>query len=224
MQIRNKCNTRAALAFTTVFLVASHWILALANTGYVSRVAATAVVLMAERLVAPSAPSPFGWVHWRVSLRHFGRVAAIAGVVAVLILMATLAIVRLFGLLPAIEPKNIHNASDFPKWVWFGVIQAPIVEEWVYRGVLQPRLRTLVGPGLAIAACGLLFWIGHWFSSGVVTLPHQLLAGLLFSWSWQRTGSLVAPTLLHALNNMVLGCVDILILEYPEFVARIVGH
>ena len=211
----------AALLAAT--FVATNWVVLLAGGSYAWQVGAAVAVLLLERVVCAPTSSPFGWVRWRASLRHFCGVAAISVAVVLAWIITVVAIVRISGLDLLVEPQNIRNPSEFLDWLWLGVVWAPLVEEWIYRGLVQPRLRESFGQRGAIIACGVLFWISHWVAQGGVTAPHHLLAGWLFSWSWQRTGSLVAPTLLHALGNLGLGLIDLLLLTQPRLVGSLLG-
>lgn len=76
---------------------------------------------------------------------------------------------------------------------------------------------------MAIAASGLVFWVYHWVSFEHVTSPHHLGAGLLLAWTYDCTRSLLAPTLLHALGNLVLGTSDLVYILLPQQVHAALG-
>jgi len=59
-------------ALFAVALVATNWVIVLEQFGYAWHVGAAVLVLLLERVVRGSAPSPFGWVRWRTSLRMLG--------------------------------------------------------------------------------------------------------------------------------------------------------
>ena len=81
---------------------------------------------------------------------------------------------------------------------------APLVEEFVYRGLVFGRLRRALGFRESAVISSVLFWASHWIASGAVTSPHQLAAGLILAWACERSRSLLAPTILHALGNAAL--------------------
>lgn len=82
------------------------------------------------------------------------------------------------------------------------VIAAPIVEEVMYRGLLQEGLRRAgATPWQAILLASVFFACAH---IGVVQ-PHALLGlfvlGLGLGWSYEKTGRLWAPIAMHMLFN-----------------------
>jgi len=89
-----------------------------------------------------------------------------------------------------------------PKDPWliacFGVLVAPVTEELVFRGMLYPGLRTKLGPWLAALASAALFGLVH--DSLSAFLPLFALA-LVLARLYERTGSLLACIVVHALNN-----------------------
>lgn len=82
--------------------------------------------------------------------------------------------------------------------VLFAMVAAPIVEELVFRGLVQRPLERRWGPAPAIAFTSLLFALVHalpW------VLPIHLLLGLAFGFVVYATRSVWAGVLLHAANN-----------------------
>ena len=80
------------------------------------------------------------------------------------------------------------------------VVMAPICEELLFRGVIYPSLRDLGHHRLAIAASSLLFAAIH--GSLALMLPLTVLAVILV-WLYEKTGSIIAPVLMHAAFNAV---------------------
>ena len=159
----------------------------------------------------PRGESWLCWDKWRTSLWWTWRVSWITACVC-----APLLVVAYFvagDALHDFEPPNVRRIEDFWPYVVHAVLWAPLVEELVYRGYLHPRLRAVIGVRGAILVGGFVFWVVHWVGFGHVTFPNHLLAGLLFHWVYERTRSLVAPTLLHALGNLALGLGDVLLLS-----------
>ena len=119
---------------------------------------------------------------------------------------ATEALVRLAGTDPDGLPK--HSVIEalatgaVPPWtLWLGaVVIAPIAEECFFRGVLQTLLRNLTArPWLAVLATALAFGVAHAQQPQVI--PTIAALGVLLGVSYERSGSLVTPVLLHALFN-----------------------
>jgi len=80
------------------------------------------------------------------------------------------------------------------------VVFAPVCEELLFRGVLYPSLRDLGHRRMAIAASSLLFAAIH--GSLALMLPLTVLAVVLV-WLYEKTGSIIAPILMHAAFNAV---------------------
>jgi membrane protease YdiL (CAAX protease family) len=87
-------------------------------------------------------------------------------------------------------------------WIWLlaavVVIGAPIVEELVYRGLLQRSLGARVGRWVALVAVALLFALIH-FSP--VEIPGLFLAGLAFGVGMALTGRIGPGLVTHVAFN-----------------------
>jgi membrane protease YdiL (CAAX protease family) len=90
------------------------------------------------------------------------------------------------------------------------VLLAPIAEETMFRGALFGTLRTK-SRALAYAVSALAFAAYHIWTYIIlgnnaamsVYLLQYIPAALALAWSYEWSGTLVAPTLLHALMNLV---------------------
>lgn len=86
--------------------------------------------------------------------------------------------------------------------LWVGaVVLAPVSEELFFRGLLQTFLiRVVRHRWIAILLTSIAFGAVHFFQ------PHAVLAlavlSVLIGFAYERTGSLVAPILIHALFNL----------------------
>lgn len=85
-------------------------------------------------------------------------------------------------------------------------------EEFLYRGIIQTRLRELFDAGLAIAAASLIFAVVHFpayidpanISGTVVTVFVILLPlGAILGVAYERTKNLAVPALAHGCYNAV---------------------
>jgi len=86
-------------------------------------------------------------------------------------------------------------------------------EEFLLRGALQTRLRALLSPAWAVVIQALVFgaWhvgLGYTTTNGAGLLPalaisivHQGVIGLAFGIVFERTRSLIAPSVIHILAN-----------------------
>ena len=149
------------------------------------------------------------------------------------VLLAALAIVVLIALLQTAlarlggvrwnRPGYGPPLRDFPGWIVVAVLWAPLIEETLYRGFAQARLIPLVGRRYAIVLSSLVFWVLHWVMRGQIALPHTLLIGLFLATIYDRTRSLLAPMLLHALVNLgIIGHTYVLV-RYAEPIERVLG-
>lgn len=102
-----------------------------------------------------------------------------------------------------LELFNRLFESDFG--IWGGIIRviviAPVVEEMIFRGVIFSGFRRNYSPFWAIFLSALLFALFH-------LNPWQLgptfLLGLLLGYVRQKTGSLLASVVTHALHNAMI--------------------
>ena len=100
---------------------------------------------------------------------------------------------------------NVMRDAGAPPWMpallWFGaVIATPLAEEMFFRGLLQTTFgHYLKNRGLAIVLTGVLFGFAHMSQWHVV--PAIALFGMILGLLYERTGSLVAPVLAHAIFN-----------------------
>ena len=80
------------------------------------------------------------------------------------------------------------------------VLAAPLAEELLFRGFLQPLLEPHCGRAVGLGATALVFGLGHGLG---YALPIGLL-GAFFGWLVQRHGSLLPAVVAHALHNAVM--------------------
>jgi membrane protease YdiL (CAAX protease family) len=112
------------------------------------------------------------------------------------------ALLGLFG--AKLEQKlalGLARLSGFGNWVLAGLavgLVIPVAEEVVFRGCLFPGLKKSLGlwPGLLLSAA--LFAFAH---LELVAFPPLFVMGLLAALLYERTKTLAAPVVLHALSN-----------------------
>ncbi|MBV9507355.1 MAG: CPBP family intramembrane metalloprotease [Acidobacteriia bacterium] len=95
------------------------------------------------------------------------------------------------------DPKSLMLVAVF------GLTLAPLAEELVFRGFLQPLLVRTLGPAPGIIAAAVPFGLLHFQEYGN-SWRHALLislAGAAFGWMRHRSGSTAASTLMHASYN-----------------------
>lgn len=92
--------------------------------------------------------------------------------------------------------------------VWFlatvalVVIAAPVLEEVLYRGILQETLKQLgLGSWTAIFVTSAIFAVMHAAAVPPWALVSLFALSLGFGWAYERTGRLAAPIVMHVLFN-----------------------
>lgn len=86
--------------------------------------------------------------------------------------------------------------------VVYAVAAAPVIEEFIFRGVLLQPLRRY-GDWFAILATSLLFSLLH---GNLSQIPAAFCIGLCFGFLAVKSGTLLPCMLVHALNNAVATC------------------
>jgi membrane protease YdiL (CAAX protease family) len=147
----------------------------------------------------------------RPSARQVGY--ALGGTVAALVVAVVLSVaVDALGLTPG---SVIGDAAAIDPAVMLGIgalsilVVAP-AEEFLFRGVIQGRLRTAFGPVGAIAGASLLFGSLHLTNytgaTAAVVAGAAVIVGTgsVFGVLYERTGTLTVPIIAHAAYNVVL--------------------
>ena len=78
-------------------------------------------------------------------------------------------------------------------------VGAPLVEELVYRGVIQQSLEGRLNDAVALVLSAAFFALIH---LQPVELPGLFVAGLAFGLCWQRSGRIACPMLAHMAFNV----------------------
>lgn len=149
--------------------------------------------------------SVFRSLGWR---RTPARILGLALAGAVILTLA----VQLIGNLlhtPKIETPMDEYLSTTPRLIAFGLMAvtlAPIFEELVFRGFLQPLFTRTFGVAIGIVITAVLFGSLHaseyhlvWQYVTVVSI-----VGLALGWVRWRTNSLIPSTIMHASYNAML--------------------
>jgi membrane protease YdiL (CAAX protease family) len=103
-------------------------------------------------------------------------------------------------------------AVGIPIWL---LLASPF-QEFFFRGWLQPRFEQKLGRAMGLLAATAAFTAWHycWPLAGASSFPLYTLrgfaatfaAGLIYGYSFQRTGNIVAPWLAHALSGIAFIC------------------
>jgi len=90
----------------------------------------------------------------------------------------------------------IDNQSDIFIFISM-VVTAPILEEIIFRGVIQRGLSTKYSPVISIVISSALFAVLH------LSLVGTFLFGLFIGWIYYRTKNLLYCILMHAVVNLI---------------------
>lgn len=82
-------------------------------------------------------------------------------------------------------------------------ILSPILEEVVFRGILQERLKQVVTPKLGVLITGTVFAALHSYSLNVAFFM-TLVPGLVFSWLYFKTNTIKYPIFAHVMMNILV--------------------
>ncbi|WP_277554733.1 CPBP family intramembrane glutamic endopeptidase [Halobaculum limi] len=157
---------------------------------------------------------------WRTGLRvpvavpdaRQARDILLATVLALVTAVGLITVVSALGLAPGsvIEGAVTADPRLLVALAVASVLVVAPIEEFLFRGVIQGRLRGTFGPVAAVAGAALLFGSLHLTNytgalAGVV-VGALLIAviGSVFGALYERTGNLAAPVLAHGVYNAVL--------------------
>lgn len=82
--------------------------------------------------------------------------------------------------------------------IFFGIFVAPLIEEIVFRGFLQPALKNTLGGRYAVVASASLFAAVH---MDVFAALQIFILGMLLGYLYEKTQTLVASVAVHILHN-----------------------
>jgi membrane protease YdiL (CAAX protease family) len=135
---------------------------------------------------------------------EFGKSLAVILPLAAGFLMIGVLLYRAAGRRDDISaPMTFGGSGQVWPWIWIFVVTLPIVEGFLYRGILHPVLRRHMGVGGAVAIGGMTFGLLHWFYGiDLAALTAYALGGAALAWVYERTGSLFFPWLLHVATNL----------------------
>jgi len=140
-----------------------------------------------------------GWLYWCKAT------AVIALAMGVLVSLGVL-MCRLAGWHLASHSIPLTEVGD--SFVWM-CIQAPLIEEPIYRLVVCVPCVVLLRPAGCIIACGLLFSLLHAFYGN--PSPDNAVAGFFLVWAFLRSGTILLPLALHSLGNLCVLILSVLI-------------
>jgi len=112
---------------------------------------------------------------------------------------------QITGYMPPTPAGMLPTTSSQAALIFVGlVIIAPICEEILFRGTIQPAYQKRTTRTLAVLVPSLLFAFFHFRLQG---LPALLLIAFLLGYTYWRTQSLTVTIVLHATNNFLAAIV-----------------
>ncbi len=88
------------------------------------------------------------------------------------------------------------------------IVEAPLVEETIYRWALATGVAALGSRWLAVAVSGAAFGYLHVLYG--VGAANNVAAGFVFVWMYLRSGSIAVPIAFHALGNLTVAVLNYL--------------
>ncbi|KKL55123.1 hypothetical protein LCGC14_2258560 [marine sediment metagenome] len=127
--------------------------------------------------------------------------------IGAMILMQWLMELGVFPIQPREHPMLVFLVDAGPGWrlavIVGAVVCAPIGEELFFRGLLQSMLRRMLGgPWRAILVTSAAFAVVHW--GQFQDMPALFLLAVALGYSYERTGRVTGPILIHAIFNGVM--------------------
>ena len=100
--------------------------------------------------------------------------------------------------------REVPSLGGLIVTVVVAAVVAPVTEEIMFRGVLQPFFRRYLGGAGSIIVVAVLFSLVHEPTSRFMMTPALIFPlALALGYCYHRTQSLTAPILLHALHNLL---------------------
>lgn len=129
------------------------------------------------------------------TLRFAARQRLDAGVLAVCVTAAAYTLAAIASRTLGAEATSLLKA----------LIVAPVLEEFLFRGIVQAHLRTLRGfqgrPWIVIAVTAFAFGAIHLVSSSPLHAALVVLPAIVIGWAYERTSSITLCIALHSAAN-----------------------
>lgn len=136
---------------------------------------------------------------WRSKGRRVSAPLILWGLV--LIFVTGIVIEPLLDLFPDVYLDQLNQTIGTGGWaILMTVVLAPIMEETLFRGLIQGAITERDGATRGILLSALLFGVIHFIPQQVI---NAFLVGIILGYIYFRTRSLITVMLLHALNNGV---------------------
>ena len=150
---------------------------------------------------------------WGLTLDRFALSVTAALTVSLVCLPAFLVLYQVYQHIWFHEVGKITLSSGWLLLLLYHLACVALPEEVFYRGYMQSRLNEAFPSGVRVLAARLgvgwiytavLFALGHYLIDFRLDTLATFFPGLLFGWLRERTGSVAAPTIFHALCNATI--------------------
>lgn len=165
-----------------------------------------AIVFLSGLYLAVLQPNHLSWKE--VGLRSFDQRyrIAIVGWIMTLIVVSIVVVVgmeSLFGMgTDNSKTDSLQNQLSFSAiWIAFlsATVVSPIYEEIIYRGFFYRFLRVHFGRNTGLIGSATIFMLVHIPTYN--TLPINFISGLIFAWTYEKTGSILPAIVIHSIFN-----------------------
>ena len=117
--------------------------------------------------------------------------------------MIMLTIMVLSGSVLNIENYRTIEPFDTLNEIFFAVILAPFLEEFVFRGLIINKVRNHTNKFIAVAVASMMFALVH-TQYGKPMQWNILLMAVLYAIFYLKTGNILIPIINHALHNLIV--------------------
>ncbi len=119
----------------------------------------------------------------------------------IMVLATGIVIEPLLNLFPETYLDRLGNIMAAGGWMMFtSIVIAPIMEEILFRGILQDALMRKYGVFVGILIASAVFGIVHIIPQQVV---NAFMIGIVLGYIYYRTGALLPVILIHCINNAI---------------------
>ncbi|MGA1864711.1 MAG: lysostaphin resistance A-like protein [bacterium] len=118
----------------------------------------------------------------------------------------------LFGVNPFSFFRHTQNysLSGLITYILIGCFLGPMVEDLVFTGLIYNGLRTKLNIALSALIVSIFFASVHAFGFISIFLIIQFVGGLLFTLSFEFSGSLLTPMIIHCCGNMAIFAIQMI--------------
>lgn len=102
------------------------------------------------------------------------------------------------------DPFKGYNTHDLSVLLLFAILMAPVLEELIFRGLVQSTFHKILPPLYSVLLTGLVFLAMHTnYLANFKALTQVLVLGLCFGFWRERTQSLIPGMAAHLMNNLL---------------------